>query len=1187
LTGSKDMISCLSSSRTVAKGLTIFLMRTLCRICAVIILGALLGELPAEAQPLTIKTIAGQFRSNFHEDGTGTDARLEFPSNVVIDRADNIYLIEGSSITKVTPDLTVKTLAGDPVERGYADGQATDARFSGPSAIAVDRDGNVFVADTFNRRIRKVSPSGLVTTVAGDGTDEMRDGSVATAEFSFPRAIAVDAQGNIFVGDAATLREITKDGVVKTIAGDLEEGTVDGVGAQARFAGIFGLAVADDGTIYVADIGTIRKVTPAGAVTTWVGNPLDDRTEKDGTGADAGFHDALSIALDGTGGAYVADSSGPTIRHVTKDGVVTTVAGLAKALADATNDGVGGEARFVVPSGVAVDSKGNVYITDAQASTLLRGTPSGGTNPPPQGCVPPPDGLVSWWRGEGNALDSLGANNGILEGNATATRDEVAGLGFVLDGQSAIEVPNNPSLQPKNVSVEAWVLPRDLNNPASTIPGLQYIVFKRNSRTVNFEGYALMKRVDAAGVPRFSFQTTSSAGVNAAADSTTTVAANTIYHLVGTYDGTKTALYVNGKLESSADAPFALDYGNSSLFIGASGEPNFEGKFIGELDEISLYNRALNPTEVAALHDAGAYGKCTNNLPAAPCVPTPSGVVAAWAGNGDAVDSVGQNNLPLKGVTYSGGMVGQAFQFDGTANSYGYLPDTALLHNKKMTFEGWFNFAAINNDQILVFKHVGTGDAPVTASFAFEYHRPDGLVAAAGGTHGTIALVTHEWNPVVGQWYHLAFTADDSTGEVQLFVDGQLVARKAVFPNTMEFDAHPVLFGLYGSGQYGFTGRMDELAFYNRVLSPGEIRSIYSAGSAGKCPSAQTQTVTAHVSGPTDFPPAPPGLDLVLDAAPPTPTAPPVNAQVMLNNPVDILRTTLGATPGSTLELIVNALLKSKVIEIRDGGILVVQNKVVGQVENLAGIISRDPALTEKIKAIGSLVEDNKPFIDRVGLPAVVSLVQPQITKILADLPAGGAASLIHATQASATGAIQIDGDYLQDQRGILAIAIQGTNFISGGAQQYDRLQVSGTATLTGQIGFGLLNSAGGIDGAVFEPPIGSVFDVVVASQIIATNLTIRGPIWGTGVQFLPVIAQFPDGRESLRLIATNVAPVMDIQSNNAGVQVSFPANYLGHYVLQATESLLPTTWQDIPGNVARVPIANDQHTRFFRLKKI
>ena len=105
-------------------------------------------------------------------------------------------------------------------------------------------------------------------------------------------------------------------------------------------------------------------------------------------------------------------------------------------------------------------------------------------------------------------------------------------------------------------------------------------------------------------------------------------------------------------------------------------------------------------------------------------------------------------------------------------------------------------------------------------------------------------------------------------------------------------------------------------------------------------------------------------------------------------------------------------------------------------------------------------------------------------------------------------------------------------------------------------------------------------------NRIIATNLTVRGPIWGTGLQFRPVIAQFSDGREALRLIATNVAPVLDIQSDSNGTKVVFPANYLGQYVLQATSSLSAAVWQDVPGNSASVAVATSDNARFFRLKK-
>jgi len=238
----------------------------------------------------------------------------------------------------------------------------------------------VYVADTFNHTIRKVTPGGVVTTLAGlAGSSGSADGTGSAARFYNPYGVAVDSAGNVYVADTdnCTIRKVTPGGVVTTLAGLAgNRGSADGTGSAARFYNPFGVAVDSAGTVYVADSRnhTIRKVTPGGMVTTLAGLATSPGSA-DGTGSAARFYGPMGVAVDSAGNVYVADSSNYTIRKVTPGGVVTTLAGLAGNRGSA--DGTGSDARFYCPWGVAVDSAGNVYVADSLNHTIRKVTPSG------------------------------------------------------------------------------------------------------------------------------------------------------------------------------------------------------------------------------------------------------------------------------------------------------------------------------------------------------------------------------------------------------------------------------------------------------------------------------------------------------------------------------------------------------------------------------------------------------------------------------------------------------------------------------------------------------------------------------------------------------------------------------------------------------------------------------------------
>lgn len=382
----------LSSSRLFSENLPSFgrLLRALVGAVAVVGLG-----LSAVAQTLSVTTFAGQSGSRGIDDGIGSAARFFGPSGLVVDSSGAIYVADAlnNTIRRITSSATVTTLAGGSIneitnapERGYADGTGRAALFSfgvgetgrsGARTLGLDSAGNLYVADTLNHVIRKITPAGVVTTLAGSsGNSGSVDGTGAAAQFSSPYGVAVDSAGNVYVADAGnnTIRKVTSAGVVSTLAGrdGANSGSADGSGANARFNNPGGIAVDSAGNLYVCDTNnhTVRKITAAGGVTTLAG-AAGVRGSSDGLGLNARFNGPTGIAVDGAGTVFVSDTGNGTIRKITSAGVVSTIVGLA-GLTGMT-DGTGNGARLSTPYGVAVDGSGNLFIADSGNHSIRKG----------------------------------------------------------------------------------------------------------------------------------------------------------------------------------------------------------------------------------------------------------------------------------------------------------------------------------------------------------------------------------------------------------------------------------------------------------------------------------------------------------------------------------------------------------------------------------------------------------------------------------------------------------------------------------------------------------------------------------------------------------------------------------------------------------------------------------------------
>lgn len=312
-------------------------------------------------------------------DGTGANARFSSPAGMATDNAGNLFVVDWNNhnVRKVTSAGRVTTVAGnDGVLNDGGDGTGTAAGFYQPDGICADGTGNLYVADTANNKIRKISPEGVVTTLAGTGNGALTDGAPSVASFNYPNGITIDANGNLYVTDlfGAAVRKVTTSGVVSTLAGGGQAGDWDGTGQFASFSYPRGIVADANANLYVADSGnhSIRKVTPGGVVTTFVGGGTSGLT--DATGIAAKFKTPTGIAIDANGNLYVADTFNHAIRKVTPAGVVTTLAGNG---ASGFADGTGNAVRFNRPKGMSIDANGNLYVADSYNNRIRKITPTG------------------------------------------------------------------------------------------------------------------------------------------------------------------------------------------------------------------------------------------------------------------------------------------------------------------------------------------------------------------------------------------------------------------------------------------------------------------------------------------------------------------------------------------------------------------------------------------------------------------------------------------------------------------------------------------------------------------------------------------------------------------------------------------------------------------------------------------
>jgi trimeric autotransporter adhesin len=425
-----------------------------------------------------ITTVAGNGLFGYSGDGgPAASARLA-PAAVAVDSAGSIYTADegNSAVRKVSAAGTITTIAGNG-SPGYSGdgGPAVNAQLNDPRGVAVDNSGNLYIADTGNRVIRKVSAAGIITTIAGNGSfGYSGDGGPASdAQITSAIGIAVDAGGNLYIADIYNrrIRKVSAAGIITTIAGDGLFGYSGdgGPAASAELGSPVGVALDASGNLYIADAGNyrIRKVSAAGIITTVAGNGSNNYSGDGGAAANAQLSEPEGVAVDAAGNVYIADTANQRVRKVASGGVITTVAGTGSA----GYSGDGGpaiSAELYHPTGIAMDACGNLYIADdlnsvirqvsvAGAITTVAGNGtagfSGDGGPAASAQLFRPNGVAA--DAAGNLYIADTNNNRIRKVSAEGIITTIAGgsvFGYSGDGDPAYDALLN---SPSGVAVDA------------------------------------------------------------------------------------------------------------------------------------------------------------------------------------------------------------------------------------------------------------------------------------------------------------------------------------------------------------------------------------------------------------------------------------------------------------------------------------------------------------------------------------------------------------------------------------------------------------------------------------------------------------------------------------------------------------------------------------------------------------
>jgi trimeric autotransporter adhesin len=362
-----------------------YILRSVLIFTSILLMALVVGCGSSSSSPTssgtTINAMAGTGTAGYTGNGAAAaSAELNFPAGVALDASGNLYIADANNnvVRKVTTAGTISTIAGNGTA-GYTGngGAATNAELNGPYGVVLDASGNLYIADTNNNVIRKVTTAGTISTVAGTGSsgNTGNGGPATSAKLSGPAGIAVDASGNLYIADSGNnvVRKVTTAGTISLVAGT---GTVgySGIGSVATSVDLswpVGVAVDASGNIYIADAesNVVLKVTPTGTLTTVAGNGNIGYTGDGGPAVNAELNNPTGVAVDGAGNLYIADTLNNVVRTVTPGGIITTMAGTGTP-GYSGNGGPSTKAKLNSPLGIVASGSGTVYVADTSNNVI-------------------------------------------------------------------------------------------------------------------------------------------------------------------------------------------------------------------------------------------------------------------------------------------------------------------------------------------------------------------------------------------------------------------------------------------------------------------------------------------------------------------------------------------------------------------------------------------------------------------------------------------------------------------------------------------------------------------------------------------------------------------------------------------------------------------------------------------------
>ncbi|MBI2834589.1 MAG: LamG domain-containing protein [Acidobacteria bacterium] len=477
-------------------------------------------------------------------------------------------------------------------------------------------------------------------------------------------------------------------------------------------------------------------------------------------------------------------------------------------------------------------------LADSEISDMAAAGADGKCKPT---CTAPPSGLVSWWPGDDDASDIVDSNHGTLQNGATFASGKV-GPAFGLTGSEFVEVADSAGVRvPTAITLDAWINVADA-------AGSRVIVAKAqasgnwNSYYFGLSDGKLILGFDDASTSHYGYWATSAA----------VISANTWYHVGGTWqnaagDVTDAKLYVDG-IEQTVQlvanqgygATFALYYTALPLYLGRSQSELTGSEGLILIDEVELFDRALDATEIADIYTAGAEGKCK------PCVEAPADLVSWWSGDGHPNDVIdGHDGTLQNGATHGTGKVGQAFNLDGSNDYVSVLDSPSWAFNGGFTIDAWVRVNNLGHTQAIVAQDEGpyntnkwifyVSSAP--ESPIDDDNNPKVVVSARLGLHlngpaiGGHTVESGATFPTDGAWHHVAVTRSGST--FTFYTDGSSVGSGDDATAIPDADT-PLTLG-WAEGDWYLGGALDEVEIFNRALSAAEVAAIYRASSGGKC----------------------------------------------------------------------------------------------------------------------------------------------------------------------------------------------------------------------------------------------------------------------------------------------------------------------------------------------------------------